>query len=250
MTRIALALSYDGSSYHGWQIQDNAVSVQGELQKALCVLFKTPVTVHGCSRTDTGVHAERFVCHFDAPFYIPTDRLPFALNALLPTDISVSRAYCVPDDFHARFCCKGKTYLYRLWNAPLRSALESRRAGFWPTALRAENMNEFAKSFVGEHDFYSFMASGSEIVDTVRTIRDFSVDREGDVVHFSVTGNGFLYNMVRIMVGTLIYADLGKLEKTISEILCGRDRTLAGITMPPQGLYLKKVYFDLPEISD
>ncbi|MBR4288600.1 MAG: tRNA pseudouridine(38-40) synthase TruA [Clostridia bacterium] len=250
MKRVALGLSYDGSNYHGWQIQNNAVTVQGELQKALSQLFKTEVSVSGCSRTDAGVHAKRFVCHFDLPFPFPLDRLPLALNALLPFDIAVKEAFDVPDDFHARFSCRGKTYVYRLWNAPLRSPFESRRAGFWPVSLDAERMNVLAKDFVGEHDFSSFMATGSVVEDTVRKISSFSVDREDNLIFFSVTGNGFLYNMVRIMVGTLIYADLGKLEKSIPEILQLKDRTHAGITVPPQGLYLEKVYFDLPRISD
>lgn len=250
MRRVALVLSYDGSSYHGWQIQSNAVTVQGELQAALSQLFKTPVSVYGCSRTDAGVHARRFVCHFDLPFLFPLDRLPLALNALLPSDIAVREALFVPDDFHARFSCLGKTYSYRLWNALVRSPFESRRAGFWPVPLEAERMNEFARDFVGEHDFYAFMAARSEVENTVRRISAFSVEREDNLIRFSVTGNGFLYNMVRIMVGTLIYADLGKLEKSIPEILTAKDRTLAGITVPPQGLYLEKVYFDLPELSD
>lgn len=250
MKRVALVLGYDGSAYHGWQIQNNAVTVQGELQKALCQLFKTEVSVSGCSRTDAGVHAKRFVCHFDLPFSFPLERLPLALNALLPFDIAVKEAIAVPDDFHARFSCRGKTYVYRLWNAPTRSPFESRRAGFWPVGLHADRMNAYAQDFVGEHDFAAFMATGSVIEDTVRKISCFSVNREEDVICFSVTGNGFLYNMVRIMVGTLIYADLGKLERTIPEIIISRDRTLAGITVPPQGLYLEKIYFDLAEISD
>lgn len=250
MKRVALVISYDGAAYHGWQIQNNAVTVQGQLQQVLSQLFKTPVTIFGCSRTDAGVHARRFVCHFDLPFPFPIDRLSLALNALLPYDISVSRAIEVPDDFHARFSCRGKTYEYRLWNAPLRSAFEGKRAGFWPVPLSAERMNEFSKEFIGEHDFASFMATGSEIEDTVRIISDFSVKKEGDLITFSVTGNGFLYNMVRIMVGTLIYADLGKLEKSISEIIAAKDRTLAGITVPPQGLYLDRPYFDQFSLDD
>ncbi len=250
MKRVALVLGYDGTNYHGWQIQNNAVTIQEEIQKALAQLFKTDVTVFGCSRTDAGVHAKRFVCHFDLPFSFPLDRLPLALNALLPHDIAVREAIAVPTDFHARFSCRGKTYVYRLLNSPLRSPFECNRAGFWPVRLNAENMDNFAQSFVGEHDFSAFMATGSVIEDTVRKISSCSVERDNDIIRFSVTGNGFLYNMVRIMVGTLIYADLNKLNKTIPEIIKLKDRTLAGITVPPQGLYLEKVYYDLSVISD
>lgn len=244
MSRVKITLSYDGTNYHGWQIQPNACTVQGELQRALAELFGETISVFGCSRTDAGVHARNFVCHADLPRPFPLDKFPFALNSLLPLDISVKCAESVSDDFHARFSCKGKTYSYRLHNARIRDPFELHRAGFWPTPLSAERMDTFAKEFVGTHDFAAFMATGSVMEDTVRTIMSFDVKREGDIITFTVCGNGFLYNMVRIMVGTLIYADCGKLDHSISEIIALRDRTLAGITVPPQGLYLERPYFD------
>lgn len=243
MSRIKCYLSYDGSAYHGWQIQQNAVTVQGVLQEALQKLFGCSIAVHGCSRTDAGVHAREFVCHFDLPHPFPADRMPLALNALLPGDVVVKKAEACADDFHARFHCKGKTYCYRLWNDRVRDPFELSHAGFWPTPLRAEAMNRSAAAFVGTHDFSAFMATGSKIEDAVRTIYDCAVTREDHLICFFVTGNGFLYNMVRIMVGTLIYDDLGKLDRSISEIIASRDRTLAGITVPPQGLFLEKVYY-------
>lgn len=243
MSRVKLTIAYLGTAYHGWQIQDNAVTVQEKIQNALYELFSEPVTVHGASRTDAGVHAKAFVAHTDLPRSFPLEKLPLALNAHLPSDIGVLSAELVADDFHARFSCRGKTYSYRLINSRLRNPLEADRAGFWPVPLSAENMNEACKAFVGRHDFTAFMATGSRIEDAVREIYDFSVKREGDVITFTVTGNGFLYNMVRIMVGTLIYDDLNKLDRCIADVILSRDRTLAGITVPPQGLYLEKVYY-------
>ncbi len=244
MIRIKLVIAYDGSAYHGWQIQPNAVTVQGTLQAVLSEVYKESITLFGCSRTDAGVHAKNFVCHADVPFAIPLDKLPLALNAYLPDDISVLKAEEVSSDFHARFSCKGKTYQYLLWNGRIRDPFLQKRAGFHPSPLNAENMNQMAQSFVGEHDFTAFMAAGSEITDAVRTIYSFSVERSGDLIIFTVSGNGFLYNMVRIMVGTLISADQGKLDRSLPEIILSKDRTLAGITVPPQGLYLEAPFFD------
>lgn len=243
MSRACLTVSYDGTNYHGWQIQDNAVTVQETLQKALEELFHSPVTLHGCSRTDAGVHARHFVCHFDLPHPFPLEKLPLAANALLPADIAVKEAQPVSDEFHARFSCKGKEYCYRIYNARLRDPFEARRSYFYPVYLNADLMHQRAQDFVGRHDFRAFMASGSSMEDTVRQIDSFSVLREGDVIEFRVCGNGFLYNMVRIMVGTLIYASLGKLEYSIPEILEKKDRTLAGITVPSQGLSLENVFY-------
>ena len=243
MIRVKLVLAYDGTAFHGWQMQENAVTVQGVLQDALFELFGKKITVSGCSRTDAGVHAKTFVCHFDLEKAFPLEKLPLALNALLPGDVAVKWAEQVNSDFHARFSCKGKTYRYRLWNARIRDPFEAKRAGFWPIPLNADHMNEVAQDFVGRHDFRAFMASGSNIKSTVREIYSFRVYREGDRIDFVVSGNGFLYNMVRIMVGTLIYADLGKLDRTIPEILSQGDRTLGGITVVPQGLYLETVEY-------
>lgn len=243
MNRVRLTLAYDGTFFHGWQLQKNAVTVQEALQNALKVLFDADITVHGCSRTDAGVHAKEFVCHFDAPRPFPLEKLPLALNAHLPDSIGILSAEAAENDFHARFSCKGKTYRYLIHNARLRDPFLEKRAYFYPIPLNAERMNEMAQSYVGENDFAAFMASGSVVQDTVRKMKECSVVRTGDLITFSVTGNGFLYNMVRIMVGTLILADQGKLDRSISEILNSKDRTLAGVTVPPQGLYLEKVYY-------
>jgi len=243
MNRVKLTIAYNGTAYHGWQIQNNGVTVQETIQNALHELFSEPIAVHGASRTDAGVHAKAFVAHADLPRPFPLEKLPLAMNAHLPFDIGVLSAEMVSNDFHARFSCRGKTYSYRLVNSRLRNPLEADRAGFWPVPLSADHMNEACKAFVGRHDFTAFMATGSRIEDAVREIYDFAVHREGDIITFTVTGNGFLYNMVRIMVGTLIYDDLGKLDRSIAEVILSRDRKLAGITVPPQGLYLDKVYY-------
>jgi len=243
MMRAILTLCYDGTDFHGWQIQSNAVTVQGELMAALKKIFGAPVPVAGCSRTDAGVHAKTFVCHADLPSPFPLDRLPLALNALLPASIAVQSAESAPEGFHARFSCKGKTYCYRVYNARLRDPFQEHRAYFFPRPLDAERMHLAAQWYVGKHDFAAFAATGSVVEDTVRTIYDFSVERKGDLIEFRVTGNGFLYNMVRIMVGTLISREMGKLSYEIPEILERGDRTLAGITVPPQGLYLERVCY-------
>ena len=242
--RAILHLSYDGTDFHGWQVQPNAVTVQGYLLKALETIFHTDVPVAGCSRTDAGVHAKDFVCHADLPNPFPLERLPLALNALLPDGIVVRSAEIAPEGFHARFSCKGKTYCYRVHNARLRDPFLRNRAWFFPKPLDAERMNEVSKAYVGTHDFAAFMATGSEIEDTVRTIYDFKVERKGDLIEFTVSGNGFLYNMVRIMVGTLISGETGKLDHSLAEIISLKDRTLGGVTVPPQGLYLERVFYD------
>ena len=243
MIRVKIELSYDGSDFHGWQIQSNAVSVQGTVKEALRELFGEEVPTAGYSRTDAGVHAKYFVCHADLPRAFPWEKFPLAVNALLPDSIAVLRASPAPEGFHARFSCKGKTYRYRIYNERIRDPFEEKRAYFFPRPLSAEAMHQSAQAFVGEHDFAAFMASGSEVTDTVRTVYAASVERRGSVVEFSVTGNGFLYNMVRIMAGTLISEQMGKLSRSIPEIISLRDRTLAGITVPPQGLYLEKVFY-------
>lgn len=244
MNRVKITLSYDGTRFHGWQIQPNNRTVQGEIQKALAELFDTNIQVFGCSRTDAGVHAQNFVCHADLPRPFPLEKLPFALNAILPNDVAIKKAESVTDDFHARFSCTGKTYSYYLHNARIRDPFMVHRAGFWPTPLNAERMDAFAKEFVGTHDFAAFMATGSVVEDTARRILSFDVKREGDTIVFTVCGNGFLYNMVRIMVGTLLDVAEGRIAPDgIPQIIASRDRRLAGATAPPEGLYLNRVVY-------
>lgn len=241
---VKLILSYDGSSYHGWQMQENATTVQQCLTQAAEKIFCQKITVTGCSRTDSKVHANTFCCNFRFEGEREEEKIIQGLNSFLPNDIRVSECEYVSDDFNARFDCKGKEYIYKIWNGKIGNPFLTRYALFYPYKLDAELLDRQAKDFIGTYDFSAFCASGSVVKDTVRTIKDCSVKREGDLVVFSVTGDGFLYNMVRIMVGTLLYINSGKIEKdSIPQIIESKDRTKAGITARPEGLYLNKVFY-------
>ena len=242
--RIVLELSYLGTEYHGWQIQPNVTTVQGKLCEALTKIYSEPTVCYGCSRTDAGVHAKSFVCHFDTEKPFALERLPLALNANLPKDIAVISAKEAGEDFHSRFSAKRKTYEYLVWNGKTRNALLSSRALHFPYALDRELMEKAAGHFVGTYDFSAFMAQGSQTTTTVRTVYEAKTKWDGELMRFTVTGNGFLYNMVRIMVGTLLYVGQGKIAPDgIPEIIASLDRTKAGPTAEPQGLYLAKVEY-------
>lgn len=244
MSRYLLHLAFLGTAYHGWQIQENAVTVQEKVEQALSALFTERITTHSCSRTDTGVHAKSFYCHFDADYAFPADRLPYALTTKLPPDIRPLDARIVPGDFHARYSCKGKEYRYVIDNSVLGDPFLLYRAWHYPFSLDEEELDRTAKVFLGTHDFAAFRAQGSNVKSTVRTMTRSEVVREGDRVIYTVAGDGFLYNMVRIMLGTLIAHQRNKLDREVSEIFRTGDRTLAGFTVPPQGLYLEKVFYD------
>lgn len=241
---VKLFIIYDGTDYHGWQMQENAVTVQECITKAAEKIFAQKISVNGCSRTDSGVHANEFCCNFR--FYGDRDeeKIILGMNSQLPEDIRVIGCEYADIDFHARFDCKGKEYIYKVWNGKRGNPFMNRYSLFYPYNLDEKLLDEQAKAFIGTHDFAAFCAAGSIVKDTVRTIKDFSVKREGDLVIFSVTGDGFLYNMVRIMVGTLLYINNGKIEKdTIPDIILSKDRVRAGITVRPEGLYLNKVFY-------
>lgn len=243
MIRYKIGLSFLGCAYHGWQIQPNALSVQETLEKALGDLFGETIRVSGCSRTDSGVHAREFYCHFDAKRDFPQHKLPLAVRAYLPDDITVFSCEKTDRDFHARFSCKGKTYSYTVDNGAFRDPMAVGRAAYIPTPLSAESMHSDGQAFLGKHDFASFCAAGSSVSDTVRTVTQLSVRRFGDRIVFTVSGDGFLYHMVRNMVGTLIERDLKGKTRSIEEILEKKDRALAGPTAPAEGLTLEKVYY-------
>ncbi len=243
--RILLELSYLGSAYYGWQIQPDVPTVQGEINRALSVLYGCEILTQGSSRTDRGVHAKSFFCHFDTDRSFDISRLPMALNANLPRDISVHSARVVDEDFHARFNVKCKTYEYLIWNNPTRNALYSDRALHWWYGADVEAMDKAAKALCGTHDFAAFKAQGSPVETTVRTIFDAGVEREGDFIKIHVTGDGFLYNMVRIIVGTLLYMARGKLSfDAMPELIESLDRTKTGPTVGPEGLYLVKTEYE------
>lgn len=244
MRKLLLTLRFDGGAYHGWQVQQNGVSVQETLQNALEGVFGTRYGVTGCSRTDAGVHANMYCCCFCTESEMASEKVIAALNAWLPADIGVYCCREVPDEFHPRYSCVSKEYIYRIWNSPYRNPFLYGRSLHCKYPLDEKALAREAAAFVGTHDFKSFASSGGSVCDTVRTVKRFEVERYGDEVVFSVEANGFLYNMVRIMVGTLLDISAGKIEKgSIREIIDTGDRSRAGATVPPQGLYLNRVYY-------
>lgn len=235
---------YDGSQFHGWQMQENADTVQGNITKALERILGHKVTVYGCSRTDCGVHANTFCCNFKTERDTPCEKIKVGVNALIPSSIAVLSAEEKKESFNARFDCKGKEYIYKVWNSRVRNPFLTDRAHHHPIQIDEKLLDKECKAFIGYHDFSAFCASGTEVKDKRRTIYDFSVKREGDLVIFSVKGDGFLYNMVRIMVGTLLDINSGKIpQNALSDIIVSKDRVRAGITAKACGLYLNKVYY-------
>ena len=242
--RYLLTVSYDGTGYCGWQRQQNGPSVQQTLEETLERLLGLPVRVTGASRTDAGVHALGQRAHFDAATGIPAEKLPFALNTMLPPDIRVLAGLQVPDSFHARFSVSGKTYRYQIHNSPHASALFRNLSAHVPVRLDEKIMHEAAQALVGTHDFAAFAASGGSAKTTVRTINHISVGRQGEELLLTVSGNAFLYNMVRIIAGTLIDIGHGKLPpESLQKALDTGDRLALGVTAPPQGLTLMEVRY-------
>lgn len=247
MPAVALIIEFDGTDYVGWQIQDNGRSVQEEIQTALSTLYKEDIKVTGSSRTDAGVHARGLVCSAKVPFIIPIDRLPLACNALLPEDIAVISAYEVNEDFNARFNSEGKRYIYRLMHGTVRHPLKSRYSHFVTGRLDVEAMQKAAPYFEGEHDFAAFCAAGGSQNTTIRRLEKVEVraDSSTGLIEIEVKGEAFLYNMVRIIAGTLLYVGQGKIAPDkIPEVIASCDRERAGKTLPPEGLTLEEVYYD------
>lgn len=242
---IFLTLSYDGSRFHGWQMQENAETVQGALAKACERILGHKVTLYGCSRTDASVHANIFCCNFRTEKETPCEKIKVGLNALIPDEIAVLAVKEVSAELNARFDCRGKEYIYKVWNSRVRNPFLINKALHHPIPIDEKLLDKESKAFIGYHDFSAFCSSGTEVQDKRRNIFDFSVKREGDLVVFTVRGDGFLYNMVRIMVGTLLDINSGKIpEGTLSDIILSKDRVRAGITAKPDGLYLNSVFYD------
>ena len=244
MRNLLLTLAYNGAAYHGWQRQNNAVTVQQVVEESLSGLLGEDITVNGCSRTDAGVHAKTYCLNFGTETTIPPMGLIRGLNDRLPGDIAVRECREMPADFHARFSCRGKEYLYIVHNSEIKDPFYKDTAMRWRYPIDAELLDKEAKDFIGEHDFKAFCSADCDKENTVREIYSYDVRREGDLVRFTVSGSGFLYNMVRITVGTLLYIGEGKIPKgSIPRLIESRDRTLAGKTVEPGGLYLNRVFY-------
>lgn len=239
MKRVMLVVAYDGTDYHGWQVQPGVPTIEGELNKALNDLLGEEISVTGASRTDSGVHALCNAAVFDTDTKIPAEKLSYALNQRLPEDIRIQRSMEVVGDFHPRHCSSKKTYEYRILNCEFPIPTQRRYSHFTYVHLDVEKMQEAANYLVGEHDFKSFCAIGGTTETTIRTIYTLSVKRQGNEITIRVCGNGFLYNMVRIIAGTLMEAGRGSFEpERMKDILEARDRSAAGPTAPARGLTL------------
>jgi tRNA pseudouridine38-40 synthase len=244
MKNIKIVIEYDGTGYHGWQKQINAITVQDKIEEALTRLTKQKTVITGASRTDRGVHALGQVANFFTESAIPPEKYPYALNSILPEDITVKRSELVDADFHSRFSAKGKKYIYSIYNATFPSALLRNRAYHVYYPLDIKKMQAAARHIVGTHDFSAFMASGSDVVSTVRTITSISFEKKGNNINMEIQGDGFLYNMVRIIAGTLVEVGWGAREPdSLPQIITDKDRRKAGKTAPAQGLYLAEVFY-------
>lgn len=247
MRNIKAVMSYDGTAYHGFQRQENAVGIQNILEEKLSYLTNGDVKVNGCSRTDTGVHANEYCFSFNTEHPIPCNNIVRGLNSLLPNDIAIRSCEDVPLDFHARYSCKGKEYMYLILNSPVKDPFLANRAFHYPYSLDIPLIRKAAQDLVGTHDFTSFCGTANQKDNSVRTIEYFRVEtaaKNENIVKFIVKGDGFLYNMVRIMAGTLIYINEGRIPAdAVPYILEAKNRNKAGKTAVPYGLYLNRVYY-------
>ncbi len=245
LRNLLITISYDGRSFHGWQIQKNALTVQEVFQNALSKITGEYYDLKGCSRTDSGVHADMYCISVKISHPIEPVRLKAALNRWLPDTVVCLDCKQVSDDFHARYDCKSKQYVYKIWNSDTRNPFLNGYALFYPYKLDTELLNKAAQAFVGKYDFTSFCTLDKrEVGDMCRDVKHFEVERDGKLVTMTVEADGFLYNMVRIMVGTLLEIAQGKIQwNSIPNIINQKDRSYAGATAPPCGLYLNKVNY-------
>lgn len=244
MRNLKVFTAYCGTAYHGFQRQENAVGVQNILEEKLSLLTNGDVKINGCSRTDTGVHANEYCFSFETEHGIPCNNIIRGMNSILPDDISILSCEEVPADFHARYSCIAKEYEYLILNRQSKDPFLAGRALHYPFKLDIPLIEKAAQDFVGTHDFTSFCGTANLKENTVRTIEYFKVQQCESLVKLIVKGDGFLYNMVRIMVGTLIFINEGKLDAgSIPTIIEAKDRNLAGKTIGAQGLYLNRVFY-------
>jgi len=245
MRNIALFLTYEGTAYHGWQVQKKDVTIGQTMEEAAARIVGHPVKMTGCGRTDAGVHARKYVANFRTTSTIPVDRLPYAMNTHLPEDIVVTGAMEVHDDFNAIGSCIRKEYTYLIYNSRIRDPFYVNRAWFYPKYLDETIMQKAASQFVGTHDFAAVRSVGTDVKSTVRTVYYYNVERKGDLIELKVCANGFLYNMARAMAGTVVYAAEGKIKpEEIGALLESGNRTAAGPTVPPGGLYMTQLWYD------
>ena len=244
MRNLKIFMAYRGTNYHGFQRQENAITVQEIVENCLSKILNVKTTIYGCSRTDTGVHALEYCFNFRTEKPISNIGVIRGMNTILPDDISILSCEEVSDDFHARYSCKGKEYIYKIHNSESKNPFAEDLAFHYRRPIDVELISEASKAFIGTHDFKAFCSTGSNKEITVRTIYDFSVTQNGSEIILLVKGDGFLYNMVRIMVGTLLFINEGKIKaEALPEIILSKDRSNAGKTAQPQGLYLSKIYY-------
>lgn len=244
MKRIMLVVAYDGTNYCGWQVQPNATTIEGVLNEKLTQLLGEPIEVIGASRTDSGVHALGNVAVFDTESRIPGDKMKYALNQRLPEDIRIQESKEVDADFHPRYCDSQKTYEYRILNRSMELPTERLYAHYSYRALDMEAMKKACEYIVGEHDFKCFCSAGSQVKETVRTVYSLKVSKDDDLIKIRITGSGFLYNMVRIIAGTLMEVGTGrKKPEDLKAIIESMDRSLAGPTAPARGLRLVRIAY-------
>ncbi|KJS22750.1 MAG: hypothetical protein VR72_04255 [Clostridiaceae bacterium BRH_c20a] len=246
MRNIKATIEYDGTNYHGFQTQLNKKlpTIQGKLESCLMRALMEPIKITGAGRTDAGVHAEGQVINFKINNNIPLERLPMVINGQLPNDIAIKVLEEVRPDFHAQYDARGKYYIYRIYNNRIPSAFHSRFSYYIPYKLDMEKIREGSRLFVGTHNFKGFSASGTNVKNFVRTIHSLDIVSNENIWEFHIQGNGFLYKMVRVIIGTLVELGKGRRdEDSIKEALNNKDRTFAGKTAPPQGLCLKKVFY-------
>ena len=240
-----LIMAYDGTNYHGFQTQKNGITIQETVENALEKFLGEKTVIYGCGRTDAGVHAKKYYFNFHTSSTVPADKFPFALKPFLPEDIVLKKGEEVKCDFHSRFNVKKKTYVYKILNSRFPDPFMRNYAFHFPHTLDTEKMKEACEYIKGTHDFKAFMASGGQVKTTVRTVYDLSIVKENDVISVFATANGFLYNMVRIITGTLIAVGNGKLDKEdIKKALENNNRSILGVTVPPEGLYMYDIEYN------
>lgn len=246
MQNIALRLSFDGTAYHGWQVQKNAASVCGVLTGALEKTVGHGVMVHGCGRTDAGVHAKIYVASFRSDTRIPMERLPAAVQTRLPRDIAVTKAWRVSDEFNPIRSLLEKEYTYYLYSSPFADPFLRQRAYHYPYPLDLDKLRTAAKAFEGRHDFACVRTMGSPVKTTVRTLLNFDILEEGLQIAFRMRADGFLYNMARALAGTVLYVNEGKIE-SVAGLIASGNRAKAGPVLPPYGLYMTDAVYPTPD---